>query len=467
MNKQVNKLIDTVIKNDYCIGCGTCASIEGSPFEMILSEDGKYTPIIREDLLNMNLQHELTPICPFSDDAKSETQIGRELYSENSTNYNEYVGYDITSYDGYVKEGDYRESGSSGGIGSWIASELLENNLVDGIIHVKSNKDDTRPLFHYGISSNVAELQQEAKSKYYPIELSEVIDFVKNNDGRYALIGIPCLIKSIRLISEKNNIIKDRIRYTIGLVCGHLKSDMFAKSIGWELGIEPNDLTAIDFRKKLTDRSANNYGVEVTGLISGEEKTVTSPAKDLYVTNWGQGHFKYNACEFCDDVLAETADITVGDAWLPQYQKDSMGTNVVVVRHPDIWEIIDNARDKLYLDDLDASEVYRSQAGGLRHRRDGLAHRLYLKDQQNIWRREKRVKATDKTKNKRKKIYEQRGKLSKESFRAFKVAQEKNDFNEFIKYMDPLIEEYNKVNRASLIRRVLSKIKRRIISIIK
>lgn len=467
MNKQVNKLMDTVIKNDYCIGCGICASIEGSPFKMRLNDDGKYIPVLKDNLSNINLQYSLTSICPFSDDATDETEIGKQLYSATSTGYDEYSGHYIQSYAGYVNESDYRERGSSGGMGNWIAAELLEKDLVDGIIHVKTNENDTEPLFHYGISTSVAELKQESKSKYYPIEMSEIINFVRNNEGRYALIGIPCFIKSIRLLSEKDNIIKDRIKYTIGLVCGHLKSDMFAKSIGWELGIEPNNLTAIDFRKKLADRPANHYGVEVTGLVGSEEKTFTSPTKELYVTNWGQGHFKYNACEFCDDVLAETADITVGDAWLPQYQADSMGTNVVIVRHPEIQEIINNAGDKLHLDELDADDVYQSQAGGFRHRRDGLAHRLYLKDQQNIWRPEKRVKATDKTKNKRKKIYEQRGKLSKESFRAFKVAQEKNDFNEFIKYMDPLIEEYNKVNRASLIRRVLSKIKRRIISVIK
>src|SRR5690625_3578385 len=385
MNEIVNKLMDTVIKNDYCIGCGICASIEGSPFEMRLNEDGKYIPVIKDNLLNMNLQHELTSVCPFSDDAKDETQIGKELYNATSNGFDEYSGYYIKSYAGYVKESDYRERGCSGGMGNWIASELLDNNLVDGIIHVTSNENENEPLYKYDVSFNVSDLKQGAKSKYYPIEMSEVIDFVKNNEGRYGIIGIPCFIKSIRLLSEKDNIIKDRIKYTIGLVCGHLKSDMFAKSIGWELGIEPNNLTAIDFRKKLADRPANHYGVEVTGLVGSEEKTFTSPTKDLYVTNWGQGHFKYNACEFCDDLLAETADIKVGDAWLTQYQDDSMGTNIVVIRHPDIQEIFDNAGDKLYLDELDASEVYESQAGGFRHRRDGLAHRLQLKDEQNLW----------------------------------------------------------------------------------
>lgn len=41
----------------------------------------------------------------------------------------------------------------------------------------------------------------------------------------------------------------------------------------------------------------------------------------------------YKACDFCDDVFAETADIALGDAWLPEYVQDGNGTNVVVTRN--------------------------------------------------------------------------------------------------------------------------------------
>src|SRR5699024_5004176 len=302
--------MNTVINNDYCIGCGICASVEGSPVEMKLNEDGKYIPIINKHKYSLNTQIDVASVCPFSDQSKNETVLGNELYSASSTGFDEYSGYYIKTYAGYVQEDDYRERGSSGGMGNWIAAQLLDQELVDGIIHVKSTTDRDELLFKYDISESINDLKLGAKSKYYHIEMSEVMDLVKDNKGTYALIGIPCYIKSVRLLSEKDSVIKERIKYTIGLVCGHLKSDMFAKSMGWQLGIEPDDLKNIDFRKKLSGSKANNYGVEVTGLVNGQEETISSPTKDLFVTNWGQGHFKYNACEFCDDVLAETADVT-------------------------------------------------------------------------------------------------------------------------------------------------------------
>lgn len=462
MNENINELINTVIKNDYCIGCGICASIDGSPLSMKLDENGQYTPYIdNSDNIKGEMKTNILSICPFSNNSKNETVIGSEIFSkyENSS-FNKYTGYSLNNYAGYVKEGNFREKGSSGGMGNWIATQLLKEDLVDGIIHVKSAVDKESKLFEYEISYNEAELSEGAKSKYYPIEMSQVIKFVRENEGRYALVGIPCFIKGIRLLAEQDEKIREKIKFFIGLVCGHLKSEMFAKSIGMQLGVEPQSLRGIDFRKKIDNRLASDYGVEVTGKKDKEEFSASSPTKDLYTTNWGHGFFKYNACEFCDDVLAETADITVGDAWLPEYTNDSMGTNIIVVRNPIIQQILDRNSDKIYLEKISNDKVHQSQAGGFRHRRDGLAYRLYQKDKYNQWRPTKRVEPSNKLSSKRKRIYEGRTKLSQESFNAYKLAEKENNFQIFINYMEPFIKDYKKISTPSITRRILSKAKR-------
>src|SRR5699024_2585646 len=399
-------------------------------------------------------------VCPFYDN-ENETELASEVFTDRNVEFNDYTGYYLQNFVGYVKESKFREKGSSGGMGNWIASKLLEENFVDGIIHVKESNNSAM-LFEYQISYTLDELYKGAKSRYYPIELSKVLKLVKENEGRYALVGIPCFIKSVRLLAKQDKIISERIKFFIGLVCGHLKSDMFAKSIGWQLGIEPDNLENIDFRKKLPGRGANDYGVEVFGDVDGEEISMTSPTKELFTTNWGQGYFKYNACEFCDDVLAETADITVGDAWLPDYQDDYLGTNVITVRNSTILELINRniKEDNLYLDEVTAETVYDSQAGGFRHRRDGLSYRLYLKDQEKEWRPRKRVNASNNLTKKRKAIYSNRMKLTENSFRAYKKAYNQDDFNVFIEEMTPLVQKYKNVMRTSFIRRVLRKVKK-------
>lgn len=455
----MNKIINTVIENDYCIGCGACASLEDTPFEMKLDENGKYRAFITNEEYNPIADK----VCPFYDN-ENETELASEVFTDQNIEFNDYTGYYLQNFVGYVKESKFREKGSSGGMGNWIASKLLEENLVDGIIHVKESNNSAM-LFEYQISYTLDELYKGAKSRYYPIELSKVLKLVKENEGRYALVGIPCFIKSVRLLAKQDKIISERIKFFIGLVCGHLKSDMFAKSIGWQLGIEPDKLENIDFRKKLPGRGANDYGVEVLGDVDGEEISMTSPTKELFTTNWGQGYFKYNACEFCDDVLAETADITVGDAWLPNYQDDYLGTNIITVRNSTILELINRniKEDNLHLDEVTAETVYDSQAGGFRHRRDGLSYRLYLKDQKKEWRPRKRVNASNNLTKKRKAIYSNRMKLTENSFRAYQKAYNQDDFNVFIEEMTPLVQKYKNVMRTSFIRRVLRKVKKELL----
>lgn len=468
MNENFNELINTVIKKDYCIGCGICASIEGSPMTMKLDENGKYRPFLKENGNFKEMNIDVLSICPFASKSKNETELGKNLFNKNeNTLFNEYTGYYIKNYAGYVKEDGFRRRGSSGGMGNWIAAQLLRENLVDGIIHVKSATEKEAALFEYQVSLNEDELSKGAKSKYYPIEMSKVINFVRENEGTYALVGIPCYIKGVHLLAEQDKVIRKRIKFFIGLVCGHLKSDMFAKSIGWQLGIQPKNLRGIDFRKKLENRLASDYGVEVIGEKDGKEIVLSSLTRDLYTTNWGHGLFKYNACEFCDDVLGETADITVGDAWLPEYTNDSMGTNVIVVRNPIIQDILEKNSDKIYIEEVSVDKIYQSQAGGFRHRRDGLAYRLQLKDENNEWRPTKRVAASSNLSSKRKSIYEGRTKLSQESFKAFKAAEEANNFQMFIKHLDPIIKDYNKLVAPSITRRILSKAKRGVKKLIK
>src|SRR5690606_33374723 len=94
--------------------------------------------------------------------------------------------------------------------------------------------------------------------------------------------------------------------------------------------------------------------------------------------DWGAGFFMDPACNFCDDVMAETADVSFGDAWVEPYASDWRGNNVVLVRSPEVARIVSRAIEdgRVKLDRVDASFVAQTQAAGLRQRREGLAYRL-------------------------------------------------------------------------------------------
>jgi coenzyme F420-reducing hydrogenase beta subunit len=80
---------------------------------------------------------------------------------------------------------------------SWVLEELLRRGLVDGVAHVAAVEDPQAEgkFFRYRIARTVEEIRAGAKSRYYPVELSGVLDLIRHNPGRYAVVGVPCFIK--------------------------------------------------------------------------------------------------------------------------------------------------------------------------------------------------------------------------------------------------------------------------------
>ena len=88
--------------------------------------------------------------------------------------------------------------------------------------------------------------------------------------------------------------------------------------------------------------------------------------------------FQLRACDFCDDIFGETADICFGDAWLPSFDREWRGTNIVLSRNAflDGFLTAGVERNDLWLDDLSVDDLINSQAGSFRHRWFGMSVRL-------------------------------------------------------------------------------------------
>src|SRR5947208_3638392 len=199
-----------------------------------------------------------------------------------------------------------------------------------------------------------------------------------------------------------------------------MKSAAMVESFAWQLGAEVNRVRALDYRIKDESRPANWYRAHLE-LDDG-----STAAKDwwhLADGDWGAGFFQNPACDFCDDVVAETAEISFGDAWLEPYSSNGLGTNVVVIRSPVLHALVRDgiAQGRLSLRPVDAEFVEATQAAGLRHRRQGLAYRL-------TWQRKgvvprKRVEPSSTLPLRRKLIYRTRFAIARLSHRMFPLAR--------------------------------------------
>jgi len=444
----VARLKATVIAGGYCVGCGGCASVPGSPIRMQLDSLGRLQAVVSDADAALS-GAVVTPACPFGDASPDENAIAAELFSSPQSNLDGRIGWFRAIWAGYVSEGEFRARGSSGGMGNWIAAELLRRGAVDAVAHVKPDADGR--LFSFSISRNLSELELGAKSRYYPVEMSAVLRHMRENPGRYALVGVPCFIKAARLQARLDPVIEERLRFTIALVCGHLKSEQFAKMFAWQLGLHPDRIASIDFRVKNDHGRANQYSVRVTGEgKDGAKFDRVGQNKDFFGYLWSHGFLKYRSCDYCDDVMGETADITVGDAWMPAYVNDPRGTNIVIVRNIELEDVVRQgiADGRLSLSQISADEAAKSQDAGLRHRRQGLSVRLARAIRQKRWTPPKRVIAgSDRLSLRQRLVYVVREKMSERSHRAFQQALQASDFGIFVRTLTPYMVLHDWLNR--------------------
>lgn len=363
-----------VVAAGLCIGCGSCVGqSKDSSARMIWDQYGQLKP---QDDDWLHVASEIfSRTCPFAPRAANEDELA-ELEFPSPVHVDGRIGRFEAAYVGHANEHEFRATGTSGGMISWVAAELLRRGLVDGVAHVApADPHADGRFFGYRISRSEDEVRQGAKSRYYPIELSGVLDEIRATPGRYAVVGIPCFIKAVNLLRAENPLYRERIVFTLGLVCGHMKSARFVESFAWQMGVEPNGVNAVEYRIKDPERPANWYTAQLT-LNNGNVHR--QDWWHLVDGDWGSGFFQNHACNYCDDVVAETADISFGDAWVEPYSSDGRGTNVVVVRSPQLHEIVQEAiaQDRLALNEVDAEFVVNTQAAGFRQRREGLSYRL-------------------------------------------------------------------------------------------
>lgn len=457
MNNFKEKL-EWLTKNGYEYGTGVLPYINNK-LGIKLNEFGEYQTFLKDDnsIFNDSEVSYLEKVNVMLS-SLSESDVSKNLFSRiPNMKYSKPIGYYLDTYVGYVSEGEYRENASSGGFGTWIFTELMDKGYIDSVIHIKKAKKDG-VLFEYSISKNKEEVIEGAKTKYYPVELSEVLDIVKKIPGKYAVIGLPSYIMELRLLAMDDSIIRERILFMIGLVCGHQKSTKFADILAWQCGIKPGNLKMIDFRKKLNHGPSSSYAIEVTGTVDGEEKKIVREMKDLYGGDWGKGLFKVRASDFSDDVMNETADLTLGDAWLPKYTADNKGNNILVVRNPIIAELIKDAllEKRIVLDTVTADTIYQSQISHYRHTQDELCYRLYKMEKKGIKIPVKRFESSNKGLSfERKRIQDIREKICEIAPVQFNKAVEKDDLNYFMNKLRLLDFSYKIIYKNAKIRKKL------------
>lgn len=449
--------INDVVDRGLCVGCGACAVVD-SNVRLTRNQYGSMVAAIDANIVPGSIADR---VCPFSDNSLNEDVVGERVFAS-CENFDQRTGYYTNLYYGRrFTEAELLKS-SSGGLTSYVAIELLKRHHVDGIIHVgRDQADDRDALFKFMVSYTEEDANACKKSQYYSLSFDEVVRSIRGDGKRYVFVGVPCFVKSLRNICLNDAVLNEQIPFMLGLVCGHLKSSRFAELLAWQLSVPPEKIQSVDFRVKNNASSVNSYDFQVVDI---HQQAHAKTSNTMLGGNWGHAAFQLQACDYCDDIFAETADAVFGDAWLPQFSTWWQGTNIVLVRNPIIDDILESGKNSgaITLGGVSIDDLCKSQLGNFRHRKDGLIVRLDddLKQGKKVPKKRVDLSALGKIDQKRKKIVRLRKEMAVKSHEYFLQAREKHDLSLYMKPMGQLARNMLKLYRDPFMKRLINRLKR-------
>ncbi len=247
-----------------------CAALLPNILRMRTNKYGAYVPeLINEQAQDWG-QLSLT-VCPFADNDNNEDVLAERLFAhQQGIKHRPETGYYLKCLVGHVSDEQDRLAATSGGIITWLAKQMLESGDIQAVACVGKSRNDEN-LFEFELISNSEELERCKKSRYYPVEVSGIIDKIKKIEGKVLFIGLPCFIKALRLATSYDSLLNSKIVCTIGLFCGHLKTKNYAAYLARCCGVHEQNIETVNFRKKIPDKPANSYAFEVFTRNGGRD----------------------------------------------------------------------------------------------------------------------------------------------------------------------------------------------------
>jgi coenzyme F420 hydrogenase subunit beta len=268
------------------------------------------------------------------------------------------LGCYLKCYLGHSANEEIRWNSTSGGLVTHILSYALEQGMIDGAIVTKM--DEAHPLKpQVFIARTNRELLEAARSKYCPVPVNSVIQEILKSEesAKYAIVGLPCHIHGIRKAEQMNNRLRKRIVLHLGLFCTHTPTFLATRFLLSNYHIDEQEVLKLDYR-------GHGWPGDMSIWLTNEEKVVIPHFSPLYLGVTFHQFFIPHHCTVCCDKLCELADLSFGDAWLPEVVNDKQGTSLIIVRNKIGEKILQNELKvgAVTLKRVYPETVHRSQA---------------------------------------------------------------------------------------------------------
>lgn len=348
MNSNLRNIIE-----EYCTGCGLCHNV--CQTKMYFDKKGF--------------------LCAHIESEQEEKFCKNVCASMNNRSIYQTPWGDGEAYNGWSTNKRIRYSASSGGIITALCIYLLKSGKVDAILQIGVSDEKPWQTKIY-CNQTEDEVIKCCGSRYASSSPLLNISEVFKEGKRYAFVGKPCDIVTLKNWQKIEPEITNKIPYMLSFFCAGMPSETAQKRLMDELQCRPEDCQHLYYR-------GNGWPGYATAIRKDGTETRIS-----YNDSWGKilGRDIRKVCRVCIDGVGEQADVACGDAWyllknkVPDFSEHD-GRNVVFGRTAKGQKLLKEAWQRGYIElkSFDLEELKYMQKFQLERRSTTFAKILALK----------------------------------------------------------------------------------------
>lgn len=317
-----------------CCGCAACAQIcPKRCISMEADQEGFYYPIVeKRNCINCG---RCKAVCPF-------LKKGECLEV-------------LNAYGGYSKDAEVRETSSSGGIFSLLASYMI---LSGGVVFGISMSDDCKSAYYREVQ-DIKDLKYLQGSKYLQAEPGDTYIKVKKylEAGKKVLFtGTVCQINGLRLYLGKAY----SQLYCMDVIChGVPSARLWKKYVNHIEKKYKAKLRNINFRCK----GKKSVNVKMNKADNKFQYIYIPKDEDPYMQMFLKNYCLRLSCYECFAKSKKLADITVGDLWgaekIVSELNDGKGMSFIIVRTQKGQELFNVIKKDIIFEEVSYQEGVR------------------------------------------------------------------------------------------------------------